>query len=220
MNKVRNVIFDMDGTLVDTEVLYLDRLACMIRYMGDTLPERELLRLAGKNLPQKLTFLRERFGWKQSPEELEVIYRTLQEGWPQPDFSGRLFPGTLKTLNYLKAHRVGCYIASNSALPHVRRVLGDCGILEHFDGIMTRDIAGERKPDPKIYRLLLEQTPLDASETLAVEDSDTGVEAAVRAGLPVVAIRDPRFDFVLSGAAVEISCIEQLTDYLEENHLV
>ena len=67
---------------------------------------------------------------------------------------------------------------------------------------------------------MLEQAPLDASETLAVEDSDTGVEAAVRAGLPVVAIRDPRFDFVFSGAAVEISCIEQLTDYLEENHLV
>lgn len=220
MKKIKNIIFDMDGTLVDTEMIYLKNLERLVQYMGNDIPEEDLTRLAGKNLPEKLIILKDRFGWHQSEAELESAYRVLQKEQPKPDYSQTLFEGVPKVLAYLRARGIRRYIASNSMLPHVTMILSDCGILDAFDGIMTRDIAGERKPDPKMYHMLLTEIPLDSTETLAVEDSDTGIAAAVGAGIPVLAIRDPRFHFTLSGAVGEVSRIEQLIDYLEEHYYV
>jgi beta-phosphoglucomutase-like phosphatase (HAD superfamily) len=82
--------------------------------------------------------------------------------------------------------RIG--LASNSEHPHVEGHLARLGLLGRFSFIACREDVASPKPEPDLYRLVLDHFGVRGHEAIAFEDSHTGTLAARRAGLRVVAV--------------------------------
>lgn len=221
MTEIKNVIFDLDGTLVDTEVLYLGNLTELAEELGIEISDKELFCYAGKNLIQKLELVKRlHCEVTQSVEELVAVYRKIQKTRDNVSFAEYIFPDTISSLDRLKSAGLRLYLCTNSGIELVSSILAQCGMTGYFEEIMTRDMAGARKPDPKVYTMLLDKAGLSPDCTVAVEDSDTGIQSARGAGLEVLCVRDSRFGFSLEGAYRIFSCLTETVDYILEGHHV
>ena len=80
---------------------------------------------------------------------------------------------------------------------------------------MSGEDFSESKPNPEIYLHVLHELEADASDAIAVEDSDTGIAAALAANLAVAAKRERRFGFTQRGATWFVDKIPELLDVVE-----
>lgn len=92
-----------------------------------------------------------------------------------------------------QARRENCKIglATMSYCEQASRVLEILGLEDIFDFVATRDDVENGKPDPEIYLMVAKELDVIPSECLAIEDSPAGVEAALNAGMQVVAVSTP-----------------------------
>ena len=92
-----------------------------------------------------------------------------------------------------EAQRAKCKVglATMSYCPQVRRVLEILEMTEAFDFVASRDDVEKGKPDPEIYLLVAKELEVSPAECMVIEDSPTGVKAALNAGMSVVAVSTP-----------------------------
>ncbi len=96
-------------------------------------------------------------------------------------------------LDAARAARLRLGVASNSTHPHVEGHLGRLGLLARFEFLACREDVPSPKPEPDLYRLVLNHFGLKGSEAIAFEDSHTGV-ARGQAGRPLGGERAQRLD--------------------------
>jgi HAD superfamily hydrolase (TIGR01509 family) len=91
------------------------------------------------------------------------------------------------------ARQAGCKVglATMSYCPQVQRVLGVLNLMGEFDFVASRDDVEHGKPDPEIYLLVARELGVPPHECLVIEDSPTGVKAALAAGMHVIAVSTP-----------------------------
>lgn len=82
-------------------------------------------------------------------------------------------------------------LATMSHCDQVRRVLGVLNLEKAFDFVAARDDVENGKPDPEIYQLVVDELGVRPAQCLVVEDSPTGVRAALAAGMAVMAVSTP-----------------------------
>jgi HAD superfamily hydrolase (TIGR01509 family) len=99
----------------------------------------------------------------------------------------KVIPGVPETLERLHG-RLQMAIVTSCLLRNFLQMHRESGLLGYFDFILTREDYGKSKPDPEPYLAACTRTGLDPSVCLAVEDSERGVTAAIRAGLTVAAV--------------------------------
>jgi HAD superfamily hydrolase (TIGR01509 family) len=92
-----------------------------------------------------------------------------------------------------EAQRANCKVglATMSHCPQVQRVLKALNLSQTFDFIATRDDVENGKPDPEIYTLVASELGIPPQECLVIEDSPTGVKAALAAGMRCIAVTTP-----------------------------
>ncbi|SDC65154.1 putative hydrolase of the HAD superfamily [Paenibacillus sp. UNCCL117] len=179
---IKAIIFDFDGTIIDTETAWYEAFREAYRqhdveltlelYSGcigtslHTFNPYEYL-ITHRNLPID----REAFR-----EAVHVQHAKLME-------RETMRPGVLSYLE--KAHEAGLRIglASSSSLKWVEKHLRQLGIYEFFEVIRTSDHVQRVKPDPELYLQALEGLGVQASEAIAIEDSPNGARAAEAAGI-------------------------------------
>jgi beta-phosphoglucomutase-like phosphatase (HAD superfamily) len=100
-------------------------------------------------------------------------------------------PHTLGLLQM--AREMGCKtaLATMSGCARTRQVLQALGLGDAFDFVATRDDVERGKPDSEIYQLVCRELRVSAGQSLAIEDSPAGVEAALAAGLHCIAVSTP-----------------------------
>lgn len=91
---------------------------------------------------------------------------------------------------YLKANKIGMYVATSTYHASAAKELEHSGILGYFDGIIGGDEITRGKPDPEIFITAAEKTGFDKSECLIVEDSSNGLRAGIASGIRTVFIKD------------------------------
>jgi HAD superfamily hydrolase (TIGR01509 family) len=96
----------------------------------------------------------------------------------------------VELLDFLKARKVPCAVATSSARDKADHHLQAAGIARCFDAIVTRDEVARGKPFPDLYRHAAQRLGAAAESCLALEDSYNGVRAAAAAGMPVVMVPD------------------------------
>lgn len=99
--------------------------------------------------------------------------------------------GILAWLDEARGLGLGVGLASSSEFGWVWRFLESLGLRDRFDVLATRDRVIRSKPDPEVYRLALSELHVGPAEALAVEDSPNGVASAKAAGLYCVAVPNP-----------------------------
>lgn len=179
------IIFDLDGTLVDSETLSLQLLL-------DLLPELEydiddvLDRYRGVRLDLILADLEHRSG-NRLPDDFIERYRAKEARLLEENLCP--MPGALQML---RAIEFPICIASGAPLPKIRRSLHVTGVAGYFgDRLFSSYVVGRWKPDPGIFLYAAEQMGFRPSECIVVEDSAVGIEAAVAAGMHAIRYGPP-----------------------------
>ncbi|MEO0342929.1 MAG: HAD family phosphatase [Pseudomonadota bacterium] len=182
------VIFDMDGLLLDTErVSSLANREALLEY-GHDLPVEQFHALAGGTLLTVAEKLADWTGAKIDAEEFHnkwlLHYNAFLADGPD------LRPTVLETLQAVESQALPKAIATTTAKDHARTKLSKAGIEHRFDSIVGFYCVEKRKPNPDPYLKAAANLNVDPRACLAFEDSDTGVKAALAAGMTVVQVPD------------------------------
>jgi HAD superfamily hydrolase (TIGR01509 family) len=179
---IRHIIFDCDGVLVDSETLTAEFEAELLARFGIHLsPDAIKERFAGRTARGQWLELAAEYKLDLAPDFLEFRKRHAME-----NFEKRLkpIPHVPETLPKLHAK---LSVASNSEQDMLELKLTVTGLIDHFgDRILSVDHVSRPKPAPDLYREALSRAGLPRLETLVVEDTPTGIAAAMAAGISVI----------------------------------
>lgn len=178
------ILFDLDGTLIDTESIALVTGMEAFAAHGHAVDEAFMHGLVGKDEPTSAQIIRAAF-----PDvDLDAVNRHWRQGFNAGVDRGlTLKPGARDLLPALPAPLA---IVTSSGRVGAHRKLGIAGIAEAFTHVVTLDDVRTPKPDPEPYLLAAALFGVAPSRCLVFEDSETGAEAAHRAGCTVVQVPD------------------------------
>ena len=183
--ELRAVLFDMDGTVVDSEHLWAHAMRMIAADLGGTLTEEALARTTGLSVPASVDLMLTELGSDLPHEQAteQLLARTADV------FAAELMwqPGAQELIDALRAEGVTTALVTNSP-----RVVVDVAMERlgghRFDRAVCGDEVSVHKPDPEPYLTAMSMLDLPAEQCLAVEDSPSGTAAAVAAGIPVLVV--------------------------------
>lgn len=187
MNK--NIIFDLDGLLVDTEYYYTKtwQEACL-KY-GIVIQDEDVCRFSGYNWQ-----LIQQYFAKVYNEELAIAITEERESLLQNHIVNnhiKLKPYAIEVLTWLKTKNYQLAIASSSKKSRATQIVHNLNLHNFFEICVFGDDVDHKKPAPDVYQKAMSLLQVDKlSETIAVEDSLVGATSATRANLEVFLIPD------------------------------
>jgi phosphoglycolate phosphatase len=213
------VIFDCDGTLVDSQHMIVAAMTKAYGAHGIAPPDREvLLSVVGLSLIEAFTKLGE--GMDRFPaESLADHYRDAFHAMRGPGAPVEpLYPGAAEALGELARRKdVVLGIATGKSQRGVRLVLGHHGLLDHFITIKTADDAPS-KPDPGMVLAAMREASADAANTIVVGDTVYDIAMARAAGTAAVGVTwgyHPAAALKEAGAVAVIDCFANLMPTLD-----
>jgi HAD superfamily hydrolase (TIGR01509 family) len=179
------VLWDMDGTLVDTEPYWIESEFEIIEERGGTWTQQHAMNLVGNDLLDSGRYIAEHSGIDLEPAEVvEVLLDrvTARLGRTVP-----WRPGARELLADLRSRGVRCALVTMSYRRFVVPILDELPE-GTFEVIVTGDNVGQGKPHPEPYLRAAAILGVDPADTLAIEDSNTGTRSAETAGCTVLVV--------------------------------
>lgn len=181
---LKAIVFDFDGTILDTETTEFGRWQELYRVHGRELALSDWQRGIGT------------WGafdpWAGLPEQVqaerEKVHAELQGRIISAIQGQDLRPGVLEVFQHIKDAGLRLALASSSDRAWITRWLSQHSLLDTFEVLATRDDVARVKPDPELYLLAARRLGLNPQQCLAVEDSLNGATAAVAAGMHLVVV--------------------------------
>ena len=181
---IKNIIFDFDGVLVDSEILAAKAFAKYMKKYDIEIDENEFANFAGKKTVQVIDILSQKYSIKDQ----EKFFTDIME------IASYIYKNGLTAVkgvcNFLHKTKLSLYIGSNSTKDRIISGLHKVELNKYFkpDKIYSFDLVGKAKPDPGIYLKAIVDNSLNKNETIIIEDSLVGVKAGVNAGVKVVGL--------------------------------
>lgn len=186
---VEAVLFDLDGTLTDTEKYYQVAWPRALEHFGYKMEKWMPLELRSLGRPFAPKQFKEWFG-----EDFDyAAVREYRKGIVEEMISEGGIPlkeGAKEILKWLRENKILTALVTANDYQRAERYLKKIGLFEYFDRIVCADMVGQGKPAPDIYAYACSELGLDPDDTFAVEDSPNGVTSAYLAGCKVVMIPD------------------------------
>jgi HAD superfamily hydrolase (TIGR01509 family) len=179
----RALLFDLDGTLAETDSLHLPTWVDVLRPYGIEVDEG---------------FYRERISGRSNSKIVEELLPDLsaEEGRKLADTKEASFreraheleplPGLLDFMQEGKSRNLSLALVTNAPEENVEAILLALELGEYFDEVVLSEEVGPVKPDPAPYKAALEKLGVTPEEALAFEDSTSGIASSVAAGIPTV----------------------------------
>ena len=186
--RIRAVVFDMDGLLVDTEALVRDVYVELARARGASMPNHVFHRMIGLPNAASDAVARAHFG----PDfPLEALHAEVSARVHAACEVGvALKAGVVELLDHLDVAGTPRAIATSSSHAAVQRTLGPSGILPRFDAVVAAGDYPRGKPSPDPFLVAAQRLGAAPADCLALEDSHNGVRAAHAAGMMTVMVPD------------------------------
>lgn len=185
---VTAVIFDMDGVILDSERIILNAWISTVADYGQVLEKGRIAGAFGGGKAAARAILEAELGTdfpfeKALPEVRNRIRRASLSGWP-------LKPGIRELLDGLAGLAVPLAVATSTYRAEAESRLVSVSVDPYFDVICGGDDVAEGKPSPAIYLLTAQRLEMSPSQCIVIEDSETGVLSAYRAGMRIIHIPD------------------------------
>jgi len=181
---IKNIIFDFDGVLVDSEILVAKAFSKYMQELGIKTNEKEFANLAGKKTVEVIDILSEKYSLKDKQKFFDDIM----------NIASNIYKKELKTVvgveEFLKKSKHNLYIGSNSMKNRILDGLKRVGLEKYFNPnhIYSFDLVDNPKPHPDIYLKAVNDNDLIIDETIIIEDSVVGVQAGKNANVKVIGL--------------------------------
>ena len=181
---IKNIIFDFDGVLVDSEMLVAQAFCQYLSERNIQFTENDFSQFAGKKTVQVISELSARFNIDNEQEFYSDIMKIANNIYVNELTS---VPGVLE---FLKTTPYNCFIGSNSVKERIISGLKKAKLDKFFaaNKVFSFDMVGKPKPEPDIYLAVINANNLNKGETIILEDSVVGVKAGVASGVKVVGV--------------------------------
>ena len=185
---IKAVIFDLDGSLVDSMWMWYQIDVEYLARFGLEVPKGLQRDIEGFSFSETAVYFKERF---HIPDDLDTIKRTWnQMAWDKYMNEVPLKPGADLFLNYCRDHQIRLGIATSNSRELVENVARVHGLDDYFSCIMTGCDVGKGKPAPDIYLAVASNLSVSPAECLVFEDIIPGIQAGKAAGMRVCAVED------------------------------
>lgn len=182
------VIFDLDGTLVDSMWMWK---AIDIEYLGKfgiSLPASLQKDIEGMSFSETAVYFKETFQIPDSLEKIKADWNRMAYDKYTKEVS--LKKGAKEFLDYCKVHGIKLGIATSNSRELVDATLEALSIRDYFNCVMTACEVAKGKPAPDIYLAVAENLQVEPSRCLVFEDVTMGIMAGKNAGMEVCAVED------------------------------
>lgn len=187
-NNIKGVVFDLDGTLVDSMGVWWQIDLDFLSRRGHEVPDNIGKLTEGKSFTETAQLFKEIFLLTETVEEIKAEWIQLGKDY----YSNRiqLKPGVKGLLEYLKKKDIKLGIASSCSRELLDSVLKQHHIKDYFDTIVTSCEVNRGKPFPDVFIRAASNLKIPQESTLVFEDTVAGVMAAKAAGMKVIAVYD------------------------------
>lgn len=187
----RAILFDYDGVLVSSEPIHLAAWMQLLAELGLPQDTKTIQQLVGKTAPEVIARLLDlhRPSWDPAVYDIHdlarrknIFYLELAKKGLQP------YPGVMDGLQWLREQGFRTAVVSNGKRNELEKTMKHLNLFDLFDQVISRDDAKSSKPDPTPYLMGAALLQVDPQECIAIEDSPTGLEAALLAKIPVAGV--------------------------------
>ena len=181
---IKNIIFDFDGVLVDSEILVAKAFSKYLLNFGIEANEKEFSNFAGKKTVQVIEILSEKYSIKDQQKFFNDIM----------EIATNIYKKEITTVKgayeFVSKSKLNLYIGSNSIKDRILDGLERVKLSKYFkpEQVYSFDLVNKPKPNPDIYLKALEDNNLNKNQTIIIEDSAVGVIAGVSAGIKVIGL--------------------------------
>ena len=179
------VLWDMDGTLVDTEPYWIDAEFEIVEMHGGTWSHAHAKALVGSDLLDSGAYIREHGGVDRTPTEIVEMLLDRVVARVRAEVPWR--PGARELLAQVRDSAIDTALVTMSWKRFADEVVR-CLPTESFTASVTGDEVSRGKPHPEPYLLAAERLGVRPDDCIAIEDSPTGVRSALAAGCSVIAV--------------------------------
>jgi phosphoglycolate phosphatase len=210
---VKLIIFDLDGTLIDSSIDITNAINYAIEPYGvKPITIEETISLVGEGITRLMEKIVDRSQTKEINKDI-LVNRFLEHYSAHLIDNTTIYPGVRETLEKLKGYKKA--VISNKREALSTRILNDLGLLKYLDLVAGSDTTPERKPSPVPILHVLSRLNIKPEETVIVGDSNFDIEAGKAAGIKTVAVTyGYRPIELLKDADVIINKIDELINIL------
>jgi len=188
-NDIKAFVFDLDGTLIDTEKIYRIVWPKAMADLGFTFSEERYLSLRSLGRPFAPLKFKEWYG-----EDFDyTLARKIRKGYFDEyvaEHGIQLKKGAIELLTFLRDNNIVTAIATATDLSRASEYIEMTGLTGYFDRVISATMVDEGKPSPKVYQYACSELGFDVKNCVAVEDAPNGITSAYRAGLKVIMVPD------------------------------
>ena len=186
VEKLEAVIFDFDGTIVDTEKVYYENMRDLTKeVLNKKLDKMDYIKnVSGTNEETSRKYYNDTYGMSSEDYdkfEAEITKRILDNYHNAP-----VLPGIAEVMEYLYNNGIKMAVASNGKREHIETGLQRKGFEKYISAIATKEEVVNPKPAPDIYLLAAEKLGVNIKHTIAVEDSRPGALGAAASGAKLI----------------------------------
>jgi len=213
--KIKAIIFDLDGVIVDTAVFHYQAWKKLANSMGFDLTEAQNEKLKGISRLESLDILLEIGKINSMSDEEKQQLATKKNEWYRENILKMtpqdILPGVKNFLAELK--KADYKIAIGSSSKNAGTILERIGMKNFFDAVVDGTKITRSKPDPEVFLKGAQELNIPPEQCLVFEDAESGIEAAKNAGMKTIGVGNPenlpQADKVIPGFQnVNISIIE------------
>lgn len=188
LNNIKAVIFDLDGTLVDSMWMWKDIDVEFLDRYQIKLPADLQHQIEGMSFSETAIYFKERFQLPEPLEEIKKVWNLMAKEKYKNQVP--LKKGALEFLEFLKSRKIKTGIATSNSMELVKVIIEKYKLKKYFDSIRTSCEVEKGKPSPDIYLLVAKDLKVSPNECLVFEDVIQGIMAGKNAGMQVCAVSD------------------------------
>lgn len=188
IDKIKAIIFDMDGVIFDTEMIYLKVWSGVFEKYGYKMTKEIYALVLGTGRENVKKVFLSRFGNKLPIDNMYIekdknLAKEIEKGVPLKD-------GVYEILTYLRENDFKIALATSAISKRAFKQLKQANIESFFNAVVCRDEVRETKPNPDIFLKAADKLRVKPEQCIVIEDSSAGIEAAFNAGMIPIHVVD------------------------------